>query len=175
VALNIIDKKAIVAELAALLTTSTALVGVCYTGTGVENMTRLRQSARSVGVVIRVARNTLVKRAVENTNFSCVKDHFVGHIMLAFSQEEPGSAARVIRDFIKENNNCVVKIIAVGGEALPVEKLEAVAKLPTRLEAIAKLMGVMKAPVGKLAATMMAVPLKTVRTVVAIKDQKESI
>jgi large subunit ribosomal protein L10 len=111
---------------------------------------------------------------VEGTDFGCLKDGLVGPLMLAFSLEDPGSAARLFADFAKQNDKLVVKLVAVGGKQYGPAELERLSKLPNREQAIAMLMGVMKAPVEKLVRTMAEPHAKLVRTVAAIRDQKQA-
>jgi large subunit ribosomal protein L10 len=124
-------------------------------------------------VYLRVVRNTLLKRAVEGTEYECLNDALVGPTILAFSQEDPGAAARVLKDFAKENDKFEVKALAVGGNMLPASQIDILAKLPTYDQAIATLMSVMLAPVTKLARTMNEVPSKVTRCVAAVRDQKQ--
>ena len=137
-------------------------------------MTELRAKARQGGVYLRVVKNTLARRALEGTEFECMKDGLVGPLVLAFSQEDPGSAARVVKDFAKEHDQLVTKLVSIGGELLAAGELERLASLPTRDQAISMLMSVMKAPVEKLTRTLNEVPGKLVRTVAAVRDQKQA-
>lgn len=121
---------------------------------------------------VRVIRNTLARRAVAGTEFACLEETFTGPTLLALSLEDPGAAARVLKDFMKGNDALEVKALAIGGERLGPERLDAVASLPTRDQALAMLMGTMLAPVTKLAQTFNAVPSKVVRTIDAIRIQK---
>jgi len=172
-ALNLDQKKAVVEEVAAIASTALSAVAAEYRGLTVDEMTSLRVKARNEGVYLRVVKNTLAKRAVEGTEFECIKDGLTGPLLLAFSQEDPGSAARVIKDFMKEHKKLVVKLVSVGGELLDASELERLSTLPTRDQAISLLMAVMKAPVEKLARTLNEVPGKLVRTVAAVRDEKE--
>lgn len=174
--LTLEDKKAIVAEVADIAKSAHSAIAAEYRGLTVEQMTALRKEARDGGVYLRVVKNTLAKRALEGTEFDCMRDSLVGPLVLAFSQEDPGSAARVIEKFLKDNeaDAMQVKLIALGGELLEPGNLKAVASLPTKEQAISQLMAVMKAPVEKLARTMNEVPGKLVRTVAAIRDQKQA-
>lgn len=167
-------KKAVVSEVADVAASAHSAVAAEYSGLTVEDMTNLRVEARKSGVYLRVVKNTLARRAVEGTDFECMKDSFTGPLILAFSQEDPGGAARVIDGFAKGNDKLVVKLVALGGKLLQPSDIKAVASLPTKDEAIAQLMSVMIAPVGKLARTLNEVPSKLVRTIAAIKDQKEA-
>jgi large subunit ribosomal protein L10 len=137
-------------------------------------MTELRAKARESGVYLRVIKNTLARRAVEGTEFECMQEGLTGPLVLAFSQEDPGSAARVIKDFSKDHGKLVVKLVSIGGKMLDASELETLAKMPTYDQAISLLMAVMKAPVEKLARTINEVPGKLVRTVAAIRDAKEA-
>lgn len=172
-ALNLDQKKAVVEEVAAVASTAFSAVAAEYRGLTVDEMTALRVQARNEGVYLRVVKNTLAKRAIEGTDFECIKDGLTGPLLLAFSQEDPGSAARVIKGFMKEHDKLIVKLVSVGGELLDASELERLSKLPTRDQAISMLMALMKAPVEKLARTLNEVPGKLVRTVAAVRDEKE--
>jgi len=174
VALNFEEKKAIVAEVSTIAASALSAVAAEYRGITVGDMTELRAKARNEGVYLRVAKNSLVKRAVEGTEFECMQDSLVGPLIMAFSQEDPGAAARLIKDFSKENDKLIARVIAIGGEILPVEQLDALSKLPTRDQAIALLMAVMKAPVEKFVRTLNEPHAKLVRTVAAVRDQKQA-
>ena len=170
--LNLEDKKSIVAEVSAIAAEAHSAVAAEYHGLTVDEMTELRASARNNGVYLRVVKNTLAKRAIEGTDFECMKDGLVGPLVLAFSQEDPGSAARLVKDFAKEHEALVTKIVSIGGEMLDPSELERLAKMPTKDQAISMLMAVMKAPTEKLARTLNEVPGKLVRTVAAVRDAK---
>jgi large subunit ribosomal protein L10 len=160
VAIGLEDKKAIVAEVQQAAQSALSAVVADARGVGVNDMTTLRKQAREAGVELRVVRNTLARRAVEGTAFECLKDAFVGPTLIAFSQEHPGAGARILKDFAKGNDKLELKAAAFEGEVTDIAVL---ASLPTYDEAIAKLMSVMKeAAAGKL-----------VRTIAAIRDQKE--
>jgi large subunit ribosomal protein L10 len=139
-------------------------------------MTLLRAKARDNGVYLRVVKNTLARRALQGTDFECLQSSLVGPLILAFSREDPGSAARVFKDFVKDkaNEKLVVKALSMGGQVLPPADLERMATMPTRDEAISLLMACMKAPLDKLARTLNEVPAKLVRTVEAVRQQKDA-
>jgi large subunit ribosomal protein L10 len=159
-AINLDDKKAIVAEVQEAANGAQSAVVADSRGVTVEAITVLRKQARENGVWMKVVRNTLARRAVEGTPFECLKESFVGPSLIAFSSEHPGAAARLFADFAKENEIFELKTAAYEGEVVDVNML---AKLPTYDEAIARLMSAMKeASAGKLA-----------RTIAAIRDQKE--
>jgi large subunit ribosomal protein L10 len=173
VTLRLEDKKAIVAEVAQVAKTATAVVAAEYSGLTVKQLTSLRKSARESGVYMRVIRNTLANRAFEGTSFACMKPALVGPLVLAFSKEEPSSAARLIKDFVKTYDKLVVKALSVEGKLLPATDLAALASLPTRPEAISQLMSVMLAPITKFVRTMAEPTGKFVRTLAAVRDQKQ--
>jgi len=144
-----------------------------YRGVSVEDMTALRKNARENKVYLRVVRNTLLKRAVADTEFECIQEVLVGPTILAFSQEDPGAAARVLKDFSKENDDFEIKALSVGGQLMDASQIDVLAKLPTLDQARSMLMSVMLAPVTKLARTMNEVPSKVTRAVAAVRDQKQ--
>ncbi|QEP42614.1 50S ribosomal protein L10 [Ectothiorhodospiraceae bacterium BW-2] len=173
-ALNLDQKKSIVSEVAEVATTAYAAVAAEYNGLSSAQMTALRAEARKEGVYLRVVKNNLARRAIQGTEFECMSDGLVGPLVLAFSMEDPGCAARVVKDFAKLNPKLEVKLVSIGGQMLPATELDRLAKMPTKDQAISMLMSVMKAPVEKLARTLNEVPGKLVRTVAAIRDQKEA-
>lgn len=172
-AIRLEDKKAIVAEVAEIAKHATSVVAANYSGLTVAQLTEMRKSARSVGVYMRVVRNTLARRAFEGTQFTCMDPALVGPLVLAFSKEEPSAAARLIKDFAKKYDKLVVKALSVDGALLPGKDLDRLASLPTRNEAIALLMSVMKAPITKFVRTLAEPHGKLVRTIAAIRDKKQ--
>ena len=173
-AIGLEDKKAIVAEVNETATSALSLVIADARGVTVTGMTALRKKARENRVTLRVVRNTLARRALVGTDFECVNDSLVGPSLFGFSMEDPGAAARLFKEFAKENKNFEVKALAVSGQILGADQLDVLAKLPTRDQALSMLMSVMKAPVTKLVQTMNEVPGKLVRTLAAVRDQKEA-
>jgi len=174
VPLNLEDKKAIVSEVAAVAASAHSAVAAEYRGLTVTEMTELRAKARQSNVYLRVVKNSLARRAVEGTDFACMQEGLVGPLVLAFSQDDPGAAARLVKDFAKEHKKLEVKLVSVGGQLLGPGELERLASMPTRDQAISLLMAVMKAPLDKFARTLNEVPGKLVRTVAAIRDQKQA-
>lgn len=159
-ALGLVEKKAIVAEVQEAAKTALSVVVADSRGVEVSDMTALRKEAREAGVALKVVRNTLARRAVEGTDYECLKDTFVGPTIIAFSQEHPGAAARILSKFAKGNDKFELKAAAFEGAVVDIAML---ASLPTYEEALAKLMSCMKeAAAGKL-----------VRTIAAVRDQKE--
>jgi large subunit ribosomal protein L10 len=173
-ALNFEQKKAIVAEVAEVAGSAFSAVAAEYRGLTVDEMTQLRVEARNNGVYLRVVKNTLARRAVEGTEFECLTNGLTGPLVLAFSQEDPGAAGRVIKDFAKDHENLKVTMLAIGGKQLDASQIDVLAKMPTYDQAISMLMSVMQAPITKLAQTLNEVPGKLVRTVAAIRDAKDA-
>ena len=172
-ALNFEQKQAVVAEVAEVANKALSAVAAEYRGLTVEELTDLRVKARQGGVYVKVAKNTLVRRAVEGTDFECMSDSLTGPLLLAFSMEDPGAAARLVKDYAKEHDLLVAKNVAIGGELYDASELERLSKLPTYEQALAMLMGVMKAPVEKFVRTLAEPHTKMVRTFAAVRDAKQ--
>ena len=167
------EKQAIVAEVNETANKALSAVMADYRGVSVDEMTSLRQQARSAGVHVKVIRNTLAKRAFEGTEFECLNEALLGPNILAFSIEDPGAGARVFKDFAKDNESFEIKALCVGGKMLPPEQIDVLAKLPNREQALAMLLSVMQAPITKLARTLNDVPGRVTRVVAAVRDQKQ--
>ena len=156
-ALNLSQKKEVVAELADVAAKAHSLIAAEYAGTTVEQMTAMRKKARENGVFLKVVKNTLAARAVEGTEFECTKDVLTGPLLYAFSTEEPGAAGRLIKEFAKGNDKLQPKLVAVGGQLYPASHVEVLASLPTLEQALAMLARVLAEP-----ATMFARAVKAV-------------
>ena len=170
--LNLEDKKALVAEVNAVAAKAQSVVAAEYRGLTVGQMTELRAKARAQGVYMRVVKNTLARKAVAGTAFECIGPSLKGPLVLAFSKDDPGAAARVIKAFAKDNDKLIATLVSLGGQVLPAKSIDQVASLPTREQALALLLGVVKAPISKLVRTLAEPHAKLVRTVAAVKDQK---
>ena len=162
-ALNLEDKKALVAEVADVAAKAQSVVAAEYRGLTVGQMTELRAKARKSGVYVRVVKNTLARKALAGTSFESVGPRLKGPLVLAFSKDDPGAAARVVKDFAKTNEKLVATLVSLGGQVLPAKDLETVASLPTREQALSMLLGTLKAPVQKF-----------VSTLAAYRDQKQA-
>jgi large subunit ribosomal protein L10 len=173
VALKLDDKKTIVAEVADVAKAATSIVAAEYAGLSVAQLSELRKNARTSGVYMRVVRNTLARRAFKGTQFECMDNALVGPLLLAFSKEDPGAAARLMKDFAKKFEKLVVRALAIEGNLLPASDLNRLASLPTRDQAIAQLMSVMNAPITKFARTLAETYSQVVRATGAIRDKKQ--
>lgn len=171
-ALKLEDKKAIIAEVADVAAKAVSAVAADYRGLTVTEMTELRAKARKNGIYLRVVRNTLAKRAVADTDFACMQEALVGPVFLAFSCEDPGAVARLLKDAMRDYEKIKVCALALGGKLLNVGDIETIAKLPTRDQSLVLLLSVMSAPITKLVRTMAEPYAMLVRTVAAIRDKK---
>jgi large subunit ribosomal protein L10 len=171
-ALRLEDKKALVKEVNAVAGDSVTAVAAEYRGLSVAQMTALRKNARDAGVYLRVVKNTLARRAVEGTEFECMKDTLKGPILLAFAKEDPGAAARVIKDFAKENDALQAVSLSAGGQVMPGSDLAKLAELPTLDQARAMLLGVFQAPMSQLVRTLAEPSAMLARTMAARGDQE---
>ena len=172
--MNLEDKKALVAEVNAVAAKALSVVGAENRGLTVAQMTELRAKARAQGVFMRVVKNTLARRAVAGTPYECISPALKGPLVLAFSSDDPGAAARVVKAFTKDHEKLVATLVSLGGQLLGPKDIEKVASLPTREQALAKLMGLMKAPISKFVRTLAEPQAKLVRTIAAIRDQKQA-
>ena len=170
--LNLEQKKALVAEVSAQVAQSQAIVLAEYRSLEVGDITKLRAKARGAGVYFRVLKNTLARRAVSDTPFAGLAQHMVGPLVYGMSAD-PVAVAKVLNEFAKTNDKLVIKAGAMPGEVMTAKQVASLAGLPSRLELIAKLMGTMQAPIAKFAQTLNEVPGRFVRTLAAVRDQKE--
>lgn len=172
--LKLNDKQVIVTEVAKVAVGAVSALVADYRGLTVSEMTELRAKAREAGIYLRVVRNTLARRALENTSFACLDEALVGPTFLALSLDDPGAAARLMRDFVREHEKVKVKALALGGKLFTALQLNAIADLPTRDQALAMLMSVMLAPVTKLVRTLAEPYAMLTRTVAAVGEQKKA-
>ena len=169
--LKLEDKEAMVTEVNAVAVTAQSAVAAHYRGLSVTQMTQFRSRARKAGVYVRVVKNTLARRAVEGTGFECLRDSLKGPTVLAFSREDPGAAARVVKEFSKDHEALVAVAVAIGGQLYPASELARVASLPTLNDARAKLLGLFQAPLSKFVRTIAEPQAKFVRLLAAQRDK----
>lgn len=173
-ALNFEDKKRLVEKFSLALKPASILIAVKYEGLTVSATNAIRKNAREKAVTVKVLRNTLARLAVKETPYHFVADDLVGSLMLVFSNEEPGAVAKILRTALKEHDKLSVHLIALDGQLLSANHLEAIASLPTKEEAIAQLMAVLQAPVSNFVRTMAAPTGQFVRTLAAYRDKKQA-
>ncbi len=171
-ALRLEDKKLFVKEVNAVAGDSVTAVAAEYRGLSVSEMTELRKEARDAGVYMRVVKNTLARRAIEGTDFECMKDTLKGPILLAFAKDDPGAAARVIKNFAKGHDALQAVSLSAGGQLLPASDLARLAELPTLDQARGILLGVMLAPMTKLVRTLAEPSGMLARTLGARSNQE---
>jgi large subunit ribosomal protein L10 len=173
-ALNLAQKKEVVAELANVASTALSLVAAEYAGLTVGQLTELRRKARQSGVFLKVAKNTLVARAVEGTEYACVKDTLTGPLLYAFSKEDPGAAGRLIKEFAKGNDKLKPTLVAIGGKAYPGSHVEVLASLPTRDQALSMLLSVLVQPATMLVRLLSEPASQLARATNQIAQQKQA-
>ena len=157
--LNLNDKKAVVAEVVAQVANAQTLVVAEYRGIEVGDLTELRKKARESGVYLRVLKNTLARRAVVGTSFEALSDAMTGPLIYSLSADAV-AAAKVLNDFAKTNDKLVLKAGVYSGNVLDKAGVQALASIPSREELLAKLLGVMKAPVSGFAVALGALAKK---------------
>ncbi|MGO9992841.1 MAG: 50S ribosomal protein L10 [Steroidobacteraceae bacterium] len=172
-ALKLEEKKVVVAEVNAVAAKALSVIGAENRGLTVTQMTELRAKARKDGVYVRIVKNTLARRAVAGTAFECISSALKGPIVLAFSNDDPGAAARIVKAFSKDNDKLVTTVVSLGGQLLKPTDLDRVASLPTRAQAVSQLLGVLKAPISKFVGTLAAPNSKLVRTLAAVLEAKK--
>ncbi len=171
--LSLEQKKAVVEKVSAVLAGAQAAALAEYRGLTVAQMTALRRSARKSDVYLAVVKNNLARRAVEGSEFECLKQEFSGPLALA-AGADPVAVAKVLSDFAKDNENLRVKAAAMGGKLMSSAQLETLAKLPGREQLLAMLLGTMKAPMQQFVQVLNEVPAKFVRTLAAVRDRKQT-
>jgi large subunit ribosomal protein L10 len=172
--LTVEAKQAVVTEVAAVAKTAQSAVAAQYRGLTVAEMTKFRVAARQAGVYVRVVKNTLARRAIEGTSFECMKGSLKGPLVLAFSREDPGAAARVVKVFAKEHDKLVTVALSIGGELYPASDIDRLASLPTLTDARTMLVRVLNAPLTKLVRTLAEPAAMMARTLKARSEQPQS-
>jgi large subunit ribosomal protein L10 len=172
--LTVEAKQAVVTEVAEVAKTAHSAVAAEYRGLTVAEMTKFRVAARQAGVYVRVVKNTLARRAVEGTSFECMQGSFKGPLVLAFSREDPGAAARVVKGFAKEHDKLKTVALSIGGELYPASDLDRLASLPTLTDARTMLVRVLNAPLTQLVRTLAEPAAMLARTLKARSEQPQS-
>ena len=171
--LNLDQKKQVVEDVSAVVGNSQAAIIAEYRGMTVEEMKTLRREAHDNNVYLKVVKNTLLRRAVQDTDFACLDEHLVGPLAFAAS-EDPVAVAKVLNKYAKEYDAFEIKAGSMSGSLLSEGDIKALAQLPSREELLAKLMGTMQAPIAKFVQTLNEVPTKFVRGLAAVRDAKEA-
>jgi large subunit ribosomal protein L10 len=172
VGLNREEKAAVIEEVGAQVATAQAIIVAEYRGLEVGSITALRKQARQSGVYLRVLKNTLARRAVAGTPFEGLSDKLVGPLIYGISKD-PVTAAKVMADFAKSNDKLALKAGAMPNFVMDTNGVKALASMPSREELLSTLMATMQAPVVKFVRTLNEVPGRFVRTVAALRDERE--
>ena len=172
-ALNLDDKKVVVAEVSAQVAGAQSIIVAEYRGLEVVDLTVLRAQARSKGVYLRVLKNTLARRAIAGTPFEVLSDKLVGPLIYGISAD-PVAAAKTLSEFAKGNDKLVIKAGAMPHNVMDVNGVKALATLPSREELLSKLLGTMQAPIAQFVRTLNEVPTKLVRGLAAVRDAKQA-
>jgi large subunit ribosomal protein L10 len=170
--LNLEQKQAVVAEVAAKLAGAQAVIVAEYRGLDVGRVTQLRAKARKSGLYLRVLKNTLARRAVKGTPFESLSEQMVGPLMYGIAAD-PVAGAKVLSEFARENELFVIRGGAMPGSRMSDKDVKALALLPSREQLLAQLVGTLQAPIAKLVRTMNEVPARFARTLAAYRDSKE--
>jgi large subunit ribosomal protein L10 len=173
-ALNLTQKQEVVAELSDVATKALSLVASEYAGLTVGQLTSMRKKARESGVYLKVAKNTLVSRAVDGTEYECVKDALTGPLLYAFSEEDPGAAGRLIKEFAKGNEKLKPKLVSIGGKVYPGSHVEVLASLPTRDQALSMFLSVLVQPATMLVRLLSEPASQLARATNQVAQQKQA-
>lgn len=170
--LNRTEKAELIEEVSAQVANAQSLVIAEYRGIDVAAVTVLRKTARESGVYLRVIKNTLVRRALADSQFEGISDQLTGPLIYAIS-EDPVSAAKTLSDFAKTNPNIILKGGSLPNKVLDENGVKALATMPSRDELLSKLLGTMQAPITQFVRTLNEVPTKFVRGLAAVRDEKQ--
>jgi large subunit ribosomal protein L10 len=173
-ALNLTQKQEVVAELSDVAAKAHSLVASEYAGLTVGQLTSMRKKARESGVYLKVAKNTLVSRAVDGTEYECVKDALTGPLLYAFSHEDPGAAGRLIKEFAKGNEKLKPKLVSIGGKVYPGSHVEVLANLPTREQALSMFLSVLVQPATMLVRLLSEPASQLARATNQVAQQKQA-
>lgn len=171
--LNLDDKKAVVAEVSAVIANAQSIIAAEYRGLEVVDLTVLRANARQSGVYLRVLKNTLVRRAISGTQFEALSGKLVGPLIYGISTD-PVAAAKLLNDFAKDKEKLVIKAGAMPHYVMDAAGVKALASMPSREELLSKLLGTIQAPITQFVRTLNEVPTKFVRGLAAVRDAKET-
>lgn len=167
------QKIQIVDELVGIFGTSGVYL-MDFKGLNVGEITLLRRSLREANVSMKVVKNTLARRALEQAGIKHFDSYFVGQTGVVWSEKDSVTPARVLLEFIKKHNKGIVKAGLVEGTVFDENQIETLSKLPTKQELYAKVASTLNAPIVKLARALNAVPEKLVRTIDALQLAKGS-
>ena len=166
-------KREVVKDLTDRFSTAQSVVLVDFSGVSVGEITELRGKAREQKVDYLVAKNNLIKRAISGTPMECLASDLVGPTALGIGYDGTLASVKLLSDFAKSLKSLRIKAGFVDGEYASAEDVEAIAKLPSKSELLAKLMGALQAPISRLVFAINSPICGLVRTLSAIKEKKE--
>lgn len=172
--MNRTEKKQVVESLHDSFSKSKIIILTDYKGLDVEKMNELRRKLREAEVEYKVVKNTLIKRASENTDAALLQDYFKGPSALAFSYNDPVAPAKVLMEFAKENEKLEIKIGVMNGKAISLDELKSLSALPSREILLGQLLSAMNGVPTSLVRALSNVPGRMLNVLQAIKDQKEA-
>jgi large subunit ribosomal protein L10 len=174
VALSKSEKERIVGEVKEVASNASSLVISDARGLKVSELSEVRQKATQSGIHIQIIKNSLAKLAFEGTDCGCSDEVLVGPSLFAFSFEEPGAAAKLLKTYAKNFDNLDIKALVVEGQLLDGGQIDILASLPSKDEAYGLIANVLQAPVGKFATLLNEVPSKLARVLSAVHDKKQA-
>ena len=173
-ALSKSEKEKIVQDVKEVASNASSLVISDARGLKVSELSEIRTKANQSGIHIQVIKNSLAKLAFEGTDFGCSDEVLFGPSLFAFSFEDPGAAAKLLKTYAKNFDELEIKALVVEGQLLDGSQIDILAKLPSKDEAYGLIANVLQAPVGKFATLLNEVPSKLARVLTAVRDNKEA-
>lgn len=157
---NLEAKKQVVASIVEKFQKAQSIVFVDYRGLNAEETTNMRAECRKAGVEYLVLKNTMIERAAEELNVTDLKAHLEGPTAVAFSMNDPASAAKIMLKYAKDTKKLTVKCGFLEGAVVGEDVVQSLSELPSREVLIAKIMGSLNAPVTNFVYAVEAVRKK---------------
>jgi large subunit ribosomal protein L10 len=171
--LDIEAKKQIVQKLRERLDKSKVVILTDYKGLDVGTITELRARLREAQVEFQVIKNTMLRRASEDTGVAPIKDYFKGPSAIAVSYDDPVAVAKILSDFAKANDKLEIKVGIMDGKVMDPAQIKALAALPSRDVLLATVLSAMIAVPTSLVRALSDVPRRMLNVLQAVKEQKE--
>lgn len=172
--MNINDKKKVVEDLHERIGRSSVVFVTDYKGLDVVTVSALRRKLHEVGTEYAVVKNTLLIRAVEDTDASDLKTFFKGPTAVAICYDDPVAPAKALTEFADENDKLEIKAGLLSGKLMDLAGIKALADLPSREQLLGQLLGGLNAVPTDFVRVLSAVPGSLLNVLSAIKDQKEA-
>jgi large subunit ribosomal protein L10 len=168
------QKQEIIAELHEKFKETKVVILTDYKGLDVAAINDLRRKLREQNVEYRVVKNTMLRRAAENTGVVNISDSFKGPSAIAMSYEDPVAPASVLTKFVEDNKKLEIKVGVLGDKVLSIDDIKALSSLPSKEVLLAQVLSAMNAVPTSLVSALSDVPRKMINVLQAIKDQKEA-